>query len=311
MAVLICLALSMGLMPIVTFASSYPGQGTESSPFLVSSWDGSKTASCTVTVAEAPVQHKIVVLESPGGRVSTNVTTAEKDDTIIVSAVPDTGYDYDDRFDVVVMDSGGNRIPCLGNLFMMPESDVTVKVNFSRMDDATDGNPFTDVNDGDYFKDAVLWAVENGVTSGTGKTTFSPDGVCTRAQAVTFLWRANGSPMVTGSSPFVDVKSDDYYQQAVQWAVQQGITKGTSETTFSPEEYCSRAHIVTFLHRATGSPTASGALFSDVSAADYFADAVRWAVSKGITQGTTATTFSPNADCTRAQIVTFIYRQMN
>ncbi len=169
---------------------------------------------------------------------------------------------------------------------------------------------FRDVKDGDYFKDAVDWAVEKGITSGTSDSTFSPDAACTRAQSVTFLWRANDKETVSGSNPFTDVSSGDYFYQPVLWAVKKGITKGTSNTTFSPEENCTRAQIVTFLYRAAGEPAASGSLFQDVASDAYYANAVRWAVANGITSGTSSSTFSPDEICTRAQIVTFIYRQM-
>lgn len=156
----------------------------------------------------------------------------------------------------------------------------------------------------------MLWAVENGITSGTSATTFSPNAVCTRAQAVTFLWRAAGSPEPgIAENPFTDVASDSYYYKAVLWAVEKGITSGTSATTFSPNVTCSRAQIVTFLWRGQQSPSVStSGAFTDVSADAYYAKAVDWAVSEGITSGTSATTFSPNANCTRAQIVTFLWR---
>lgn len=178
------------------------------------------------------------------------------------------------------------------------------------LEDPASSNPFTDVPADAYYHDAVLWAVENGITSGTSATTFSPNAVCTRAQAVTFLWRAAGSPEPgIAENPFTDVASDSYYYKAVLWAVEKGITSGTSATTFSPNVTCSRAQIVTFLWRGQQSPSvsASGA-FTDVSADAYYAKAVDWAVSEGITSGTSATTFSPNANCTRAQIVTFLWR---
>ena len=169
---------------------------------------------------------------------------------------------------------------------------------------------FVDVSENDYYYDAVQWAVENGITTGTSDTTFSPNAACTRAQAVTFLWRAAGSPTPKeGVNPFVDVRTGDYYYDAVLWAVEQGITVGTSETTFSPDAVCTRAQIVTFLWRANGKPAADGAAsFSDVAADAYYAPAVLWAVSERITVGTGETTFSPDSNCTRAQIVTFLYR---
>lgn len=174
------------------------------------------------------------------------------------------------------------------------------------------GTSFTDVPAGAYYEEAVGWAVEKGITKGTSDSTFTPDGVCTRAQAVTFLWRAAGSPAAkAGSLPFADVKAGSYYDDAVRWAVENGVTVGTSATTFSPNATCSRAQIVTFLWRAQKSPAAGSANpFDDVAGSAYYADAVQWAVQKNITKGTGATAFSPDANCIRAQIVTFLYRSM-
>ena len=174
------------------------------------------------------------------------------------------------------------------------------------------GTSFTDVPTGAYYEEAVGWAVEKGITKGTSDSTFTPDGVCTRAQAVTFLWRAAGSPAAkAGSLPFADVKAGSYYDDAVRWAVENGVTVGTSATTFSPNATCSRAQIVTFLWRAQKSPAAGSANpFDDVADSAYYADAVQWAVQKDITKGTGATAFSPDANCIRAQIVTFLYRSM-
>ena len=172
---------------------------------------------------------------------------------------------------------------------------------------------FTDVADKAYYRDAVAWAVENGITKGTTATTFSPNATCTRAQAVTFLWRTAGSPKPkTSTMPFTDVNAGSYYYDAVLWAVENGITEGTSDTTFSPDATCTRAQIVAFLWRSEKSPAAGTANpFADVKSTAYYADAVLWAVKEDITKGTTNTTFSPNADCTRAQIVTFLYRAFN
>ena len=186
----------------------------------------------------------------------------------------------------------------------------TIEVIFMK----ANGNPqtgvFVDVATGSYYEDAVDWAVENGITKGTDDTHFSPDGICTRAQAVTFLWRAAGSPEPeTRAMPFNDVPVGSYYYDAVLWAVENGITKGTSDTTFSPNMTCTRAQIVAFLWRSEKSPAAGTANpFADVKSDAYYADAVLWAVKENITKGTTSTTFSPNADCTRAQIVTFLWR---
>ena len=186
----------------------------------------------------------------------------------------------------------------------------TIEVIFMK----ANGNPqtgvFVDVATGSYYEDAVDWAVENGITKGTDDTHFSPDGICTRAQAVAFLWRAAGSPKPeTRTMPFADVPAGSYYYDAVLWAVENGITKGTSDTTFNPNMTCTRAQIVAFLWRSEKSPAAGTANpFADVKSTAYYADAVLWAVKENITRGTTNTTFSPDADCTRSQIVTFLWR---
>ena len=186
----------------------------------------------------------------------------------------------------------------------------TIEVIFMK----ANGNPqtgvFVDVATGSYYEDAVDWAVENGITTGVSANRFDPNGVCTRAQAVTFLWRAAGSPAPRSRTmPFTDVPASSYYYDAVLWAVENGITKGTSETRFSPDDTCTRAQIVAFLWRSEKSPAAGTANpFADVKSTAYYAGAVLWAVREDITKGTTNTTFSPDADCTRAQIVTFLWR---
>ena len=170
---------------------------------------------------------------------------------------------------------------------------------------------FTDVPEGEYYYDAVAWAVANGITTGTSPTTFSPDEGCTRGQVVTFLWRSAGQPEPTSTkNPFKDVPAGEYYYKAVLWAVEKGITKGTSATTFSPEETCTRGQIVTFLYRWQGNPKPSTSTnpFKDVKSGEYFYDAVLWAVGKGVTTGTDKTHFSPEDTCTRAQVVTFMFR---
>ena len=171
-------------------------------------------------------------------------------------------------------------------------------------------SPFTDVPKGSYYEEAVNWAVAQGITAGTTATTFSPNNPCTRAQAVTFLWRAAGCPAPESSvMPFTDVAEGSYYHDAVLWAVENGITKGTSDTAFSPNATCTRAQIVTFLWRSQKSPASDSVNpFTDVAADAYYADAVLWAAENGVTSGTTATTFSPSDNCTRAQIVTFLFR---
>ncbi len=186
----------------------------------------------------------------------------------------------------------------------------TIEVSFAKTGDITEADRFADIADGSYYEDAVDWAVKNGITKGTDNTHFSPNGICTRAQAVTFLWRAAGSPEPESDvMPFTDVTADSYYYNAVLWAVENGITKGTDDTVFSPDMTCSRAQIVTFLWRFEKSPSVGTVNpFTDVKSDAYYADAVLWAVSEDITNGTSDTAFSPDADCTRAQIVTFLWR---
>lgn len=191
--------------------------------------------------------------------------------------------------------TGGGAIPGAGT--KKPETQEPV-------------NPFVDVLESAYYYDAVLWAVEQGITSGMTETTFAPEMSCTRAQAVTFLWRMAGEPKaVNAVNPFADVSSADYFYDAVLWAVEQGITSGMTESTFAPDVTVTRSQMVTLMWRAAGKPGATtGTIFADVAGTDYYATAVAWAVEKGITAGTGDTTFSPLADCTRAQIVTFLYR---
>lgn len=198
----------------------------------------------------------------------------------------------------------------VGQNYVLTQGSKTIK---PASDTATADMSFTDVKSSDYFYDPVRWAVENNITSGTSTTKFSPYNACTRAQAVTFLWRAAGSPEPASTKmPFKDVAKGSYYYKAVMWAVEQGITSGTSANKFSPETKCTRAQIVTFLWRADEkSPNLTGSTgFSDVSSRAYYWYPVRWAVKQNITSGTSTNTFSPDADCTRAQIVTFLYRAL-
>lgn len=172
-------------------------------------------------------------------------------------------------------------------------------------------NPFVDVKQGDYYYDAVQWAVGKKITSGTSATTFTPDGICTRAQMVTFLWRSQGSPKAAGAeNPFTDVSKDAYYYDAVLWAVEQGITNGTSAITFSPDATVTRGQTAAFLWRVAKQPQVDQTEnpFADVTQDAYYYNAVLWAVAKEITNGTSSTTFSPDQGCTRAQIVTFLWR---
>ena len=176
----------------------------------------------------------------------------------------------------------------------------------------TSQKKFTDVISSDYYFDSVKWAVEESITDGTSNTTFSPNGTCTRAQVVTFLWRAAGAPSVSATNPFKDVAKGSYYYTAVLWAVKNGITDGTSNNTFTPEATCTRAQVVTFLWRYAGCPSISGSIiFGDVSKNNYYYKAVLWAVKSNITQGVSSNSFLPDTICTRAQVVTFLYRYYN
>ena len=253
--------------------------------------------------------YAVSVEDSKNGSVSVSPKRAEKGDTVTITVKPDTGYELDE---LIVTDKDGDEIKLTEKddnkfTFKMPGSKVTVETSFKLIETEPE-NPFTDILKSDYFYDAVLWAADKGVTSGVTDTLFAPNASCTRAQMVTFLWRANGSPVVDYAMNFTDVPADAYYADAVRWAVSKGITSGTSATTFAPDMTVTRAQTVTFLYRAAGTPAVSGGSFADVDANAYYADAVAWAVSEGITSGTSATTFSPDAACTRGQIVTFLYR---
>ena len=255
--------------------------------------------------------YPITVMSGKNGGVTASHKSAARGTTVTLTVTPDKGYVLET---LNAFDQNGNALPLTQQNgkygFTMPASAVTVQATF--MDDNTMLNFFVDVSASDYYYDAVLWAVGKGITTGTSATTFNPNGICTRAQAVTFLWRAAGSPAAKSSAmPFADVKAGSYYYDAVLWAVEQGITKGTSDTMFSPNATCTRAQIVTFLWRANGSPVASGnSAFTDVAADAYYAAAVTWAEKNGVTGGIGGGLFGSNNNCTRAQIVTFLYRAM-
>lgn len=245
------------------------------------------------------------------GSVSVSTRYASAGATVTVTATSNAGYELDT---LTVTDQNGKEIKLTDKgsgkyIFTMPASSVTVKASFRPVGSSVK-NPFTDVAEQDYFYQPVLWAVEKGITNGISATTFSPNGSCTRAQMVTFLWRANGSPKATGSTPFTDVSAGAYYYDAALWAVEKGITNGTSASTFSPDAVLTRSQAVTFLYRAAGSPVVSGNSFDDVDSDAWYANAVIWAVSEGVTVGTGGNHFSPDAPCTRGQIVTFLYRNM-
>ena len=250
--------------------------------------------------------HTIRAISGLNGSISPSGWTSVRhgwDQTFTIT--PDKGYAV-----AKVLVDGKSVGSVKSYTFKNVTKDHTIEVVFMK----ANGNPqtgvFVDVPEGSYYEEAVDWAVEKGITTGTGNNYFTPDGICTRAQAVTFLWRVAGSPTPkTEAMVFEDVLDGSYYYEAVLWAVENGITVGTSATTFSPELTCSRAHIVTFLWRAANSPSVKMANpFTDVAADAYYIDAVLWAVKHKITVGTTLSTFSPDEGCTRAQIVTFLYR---
>lgn len=244
------------------------------------------------------------------GTVTVSPKSASKGDTVTITAIPDKGYTLEsltvldkDGKELELTDKGGGKYT-----FVMPAGKVTVKAVF--MDDNTMLNFFTDVHAEDYYYDAVFWAAQKGITGGMSDTLFAPNAACPRAQIVTFLWRAAGSPEPKSTNhPFADVPSGSYYEKAVLWAVENGITEGTSDTTFAPGIICTRAQGAALLYRAAGSPAVSGsASFTDVPADAYYADAAAWAEQKGITGGIGNGLFGPHNNCTRAQIVTFLYR---
>ena len=256
-----------------------------------------------VHVAFVPIAYNIsVTTELPmGGTASVDRKSATIGQTVTITCVPEAGYRVAQITGASVTDRGNNTYT-----FVVDNADVAVKVLFLRQE-----NPFLDVNETHFFYESVLWAVKNGITNGTGPDTFGPMGQCNRAQVVTFLWRAFGSPAPkSAENPFQDVPDDSFYTQAVLWAVEQGITNGLTETTFGPTAVCNRAQVVTFLWRAAGSPEpARGASpFSDVEQGGWYAKAVLWALENGITTGTSDTAFSPNGGCLRAQVVTFLHR---
>lgn len=253
----------------------------------------------------------VIVADTKNGSVAASTKTAVQGDIITLTITPAAGYVLDT---LTVTDMDGKEVKLTEQngkyTFTMPASDVMVYASFKAVSADKPVNPFADVPSGVYYEDAVIWAVSKGITSGTTATTFSPNASCTRGQMVTFLWRAAGSPKVAGTNPFSDVSADAYYYDAVLWAVKDGITSGTSATAFAPDATVTRGQTVTFLYRAAGSPAASGFSFSDVSSDAYYANAVAWAVQQNITSGTGNGLFSPDADCIRAQIVTFLYRFM-
>ncbi len=257
------------------------------------------------------------------GLISASADNAKKGDIVTLTAKADDGYKLGS---LTVKTADGKSVDATAveegskYSFVMPASDVVVEATFeeAEKDPANSSNPFADVTEDAYFYDAVQWAYNNKIATGTDATHFSPNGITNRAQALTFLWRTAGEKKVNYKLPFNDVTADSYYEKAVRWACSKNITKGMTDETFGPLSEVSRAQMVTFLWRMAGSPKVNSKAaggknlsFSDVSSDSYYYDAVNWAVSRGITAGMSATTFAPDSKCTRAQVVTFIYRYKN
>ena len=262
-----------------------------------SSGGGSSSSSRRYDVSAPSVKH---------GDVTVSPKNASKGDTVTITVKPDSGYELDtltvkdaSRSKIKVKDKGDGKFT-----FTMPASKVTVSAEFAEIETLD----FADVSTDAYYYETVKWAAKKGITGGTGDGTFNPNGSCTRAHIVTFLWRAAGSPEPKSTVSFADVPAGSYYAKAVAWAVENGITLGNGDGTFSPKATCTRAQSVTFLYRALGTAPTTVNGFTDVTADAFYADAVAWAVESGVTNGTSASTFSPNNGCTRAQIVTFLYR---
>lgn len=288
---------------------------------------GDKTATCAVTVTNpsnsgsssggsgggsTPRYAVTVPDKTENGSLSVTPKNAKKGSDVTITATPDEGYEVGD---IVAKDAKGNKLTLKDNgdgtyTFTMPASKVTVTVAFAekKAEPIVPEKLFADVSAEEYYYEAVKWASENGVTGGIGENLFGANLPCTRAQIVTFLWRAAGSPEPKGMSGFVDVSADAYYAKAVAWAVEEGIVSGTSATTFDPDAVCTRAQSVAFLYRAFGEKVNKAAGFSDVSADAYYTDAVAWAVENGVASGIGGGLFAPTQDCARGQIVAFLYR---
>ena len=246
--------------------------------------------------------------KTENGSVTVSPKSASKGSTVTITVKPDSGYVLET---LTVTDKNGNELTLKDKgdgkyTFTMPAGKVEVKATF--MEDNSVLNFFYDVPNGAYFYEAVKWAVDKGVTNGLSDTMFGPYESCTRAQIVTFLWRAAGSPEPKAMSSFTDVPASAYYAKAVAWAVENGITNGMTATMFAPDATCTRGQSVTFLYRALKGTASGSTNFTDVQSDAFYADAINWAVANNVTNGTSNTTFSPNADCTRAEIVTFLYR---
>ena len=245
--------------------------------------------------------------KTENGSVSVSPKNASQGDRVTVTVKPDAGYELDS---LKVFDKNGKELELTDKgdgkfTFIMPAGKVEVKAAFT---EEVKISPFRDVSTDAYYYEAVKWAQKKGITGGIGDGLFGPNQPCTRAQIVTFLWRAAGSPVVNYAMDLTDVPSDAYYAEAVRWALSQGITTGTADGRFAPNAPCTRAQAVTFLFRASKASADGAPAFGDVAADAYYAEAVKWATDNGITNGTTSSTFSPGSGCTRAQIVTFLWR---
>ena len=284
--------------------------------------DGEKTAVCAVTVtaktsggsssggSSTPAYPVTTPNKPENGSVTVTPKSAKRGSVVTITVTPDAGYVLDE---LTVTDKDGKELSLTKKsdteyTFVMPAGKVEITPSFVKQAEEP-SRVFVDVKTGDYFYDAVQWAVGKGITNGTSAETFSPEAPCTRAQIVTFLWRAAGSPVVNYAMDLSDVAGDAYYAEAVRWALSEGITTGTSDHTFSPDAVCTREQAVTFLWRVAGSPAVSGeSAFEDVGADAYYARAVAWAAQNGVTNGISQALFGTGSDCTRAQIVTFLYR---
>ena len=289
-----------------TFTAKYTGTGNyndveKSCKVSVTRKSSSSSSSTTPT-------NTVSASTASNGKVSLDKSTAKKGDTVTVTVTPDAGYQLDK---LTVTDKNGTVLKLTDKgdgkySFTMPDGKVEIKAVFAK---EVKTSPFDDVSADAYYNQAVQWAQEKGITDGISSNLFGPKQPCTRSQIVTFLWRAAGSPEPKSTAAgMTDVVPGSYYAKAVAWAVENGITTGTAEGTFSPDATCTRAQAVTFLARAQNAKATGKTAFSDVPADSYFADAVAWAQANGVTTGTSETTFSPDNDCTRAQIVTFLYR---
>ena len=254
-----------------------------------------------------PAEPSVNPGEPDNGSITVSPKHPAKGSTVIITVEPDEGYALDE---ITVTDKDGNNLKLTDKgdgkySFTMPSGKVDIDATFKKL---VETSPFDDVSTNAYYYEAVKWAAENNITGGIGNGLFGPELTCSRGQIVTFLWRAAGSPEPTALSTFTDVAADAYYAKAVAWAVENGVTTGTGDGKFSPDAPCTRGQAVTFLWRALGQLTGDKASFSDVPADSYFAQAVAWAAANGVTTGVGNNLFAPGGDCTRAQIVTFLWR---